>query len=624
MSLLLAMNSRRRAMRHRQEDIHMSTLWAARHGLTSAQYQAEFDKLVGAGYRLTDVNGYGVNDTAYYAAIFEKTAGPAWHARHGLTSAQYQATFDDLVKQGYRLTRVSGGTVDGQDRYAAIWTQTTGPAWVARHGLTSAQYQAEFDKRVAEGYRLVDISGYTVGSSPRFAALFVKTTGPAWQARHGLTSAEYQTAFNQLTQQGYRLVRVSGYTVDGQDRYAAIFVQQSGPGWVARHGMTSAQYQEEFDIRRYQGYRLKDVSGYEVAGQARYAAIWHSESMLDADLSLIDKKIQAYVTQHSVPGLSIAIAKNERLVYAEGYGFADTTTKERVTPKHLFRIASVSKPITAVAVMELVENGKLTLDQKVFGSSGILGTTYGTKSYSDEIEQITVRHLLQHTSGWSNDGGDPMFKDVSLTQAQLITWMLDNRPLKNEPGKTYEYLNFGYCLLGRIIEKVTGQQYEDHVRNGVLKQCGVTRMQIGGATAAERKPGEVAYYGNNPYGLLPRRMDAHGGWIATPIDLLRLMVRTDGFNAKTDILYASTETQMYSGSTANAGYGAGWIVSSSYRGHNGAMNGTIAFLVRRNDGFSFAVAANMRPGDDSYCFDLKAALDSIVTSVSKWPEYDLF
>ena len=119
-------------------------------------------------------------------------------------------------------------------------------------------------------------------------------------------------------------------------------------------------------------------------------------------------------------------------------------------------------------------------------------------------------------------------------------------------------------------------------------------------------------------------MDAHGGWIATPIDLLRLMVRADGFAAKTDILFANTEATMFAGAPANPGYGLGWIVDSAYRGHNGAMNGTIGFLVRRNDGFSFAVLCNTRPANDGFCFELKGVIDGIVSSSVAWPAYDLF
>ena len=127
-----------------------------------------------------------------------------------------------------------------------------------------------------------------------------------------------------------------------------------------------------------------------------------------------------------------------------------------------------------------------------------------------------------------------------------------------------------------------------------------------------------------PYGLLPRRMDSHGGWIASPIDLLRLVVKTDGFTAKTDILTASDEAAMAAGSAANSGYGMGEMLGNGWRGHNGGMAGTIGFLVRRDDGFSFAVLVNTRVGNDQYCSELKGVLDSIVASVKSWPSYDLF
>jgi hypothetical protein len=199
-----------------------------------------------------------------YAAIWAKSGGTPWVARHGLTSAQYQAAFDQFVGQGYRLVKVSGYSVNGQDYYAAIWDKSGGSAWVARHGLTSAQYQAAFDQYVAQGYRLVDVSGYSVNGQDYYAAIWDKSGGSAWVARHGLTSAQYQAAFDQFVGQGYRLVHVSGYSVNGQDRYAAIWDKSNSPAWVARHGLTSSQYQATFDQLVGQGYNLVDVSGYSV------------------------------------------------------------------------------------------------------------------------------------------------------------------------------------------------------------------------------------------------------------------------------------------------------------------------------------------------------------------------
>jgi cytochrome c biogenesis factor len=239
-----------------------NTDWVARHGMTSAQYQAEFDKYVGQGYRLVQVSGYGVNGKDYYAAIWDKSASTEWVARHGMTSAQYQAEFDKYVSQGYRLTQVSGYGVNGKDYYAAIWDKSPSAAWVARHGMTSAQYQAEFDKYVGQGYRLVQVSGYGVNGKDYYAAIWDKSAITEWVARHGLTSAQYQAAFNKYTGQGYRLVQVSGYRVNGKDYYAAIWDKSPSSAWVARHGMTSAQYQAEFDKYVGQGYRLVQVSGY--------------------------------------------------------------------------------------------------------------------------------------------------------------------------------------------------------------------------------------------------------------------------------------------------------------------------------------------------------------------------
>ena len=157
---------------------------------------------------------------------------------------------------------ISVYNVGGQDRYAAIWEKRQGPAWVAHHRLTSAQYQQEFETLKQQGYRLVDITGYNVGGQDRYAAIWEKRQGPGWAARHGLTSAQYQHEFNTLTQQGYRLARISGWRSGDAAHYAAIWEKTQGPAWVARHGMLSDTYQEVFDKLKKEGYRLRHVSGY--------------------------------------------------------------------------------------------------------------------------------------------------------------------------------------------------------------------------------------------------------------------------------------------------------------------------------------------------------------------------
>ncbi|CAF0892214.1 unnamed protein product [Adineta ricciae] len=603
--------------------------FVARHGLTSSAYQTLYNQLAQQSYRLLYITGYTAYSQEKFAVYFEKSSGPPQICRHGLTSSQYQQAFNDAAAQGYSLVLVNGYTdTNGLDKYVAIWEKPAGSVapLEARHGMTGGQYQSEFDSWTNKGYRLKHVSGYAINDQARYAAIFEKLAGaPAQVARHGLTAAQYQTVFNTQTSAGYVPVLVSGYTVNGVDYYAAIFEKKASDPWIARHGMSSKTYQGEFTNNYYQGYRLKVICGYSKNNVDLYAAIWENPNMKGTDLSLIDSKIQTYMNKNSIPGLSIAITRQERLVFAKGYGYADQDTGEKVHPDHLFRIASVSKPMTGIAIMELIEQGKFSLTSKVFGASGLLGTTYGTKPYGQRVLNITVRHLLEHTSGFSNDGGDPMFMNTNLNQKDLISWVLDNRTPKNVPGTTYEYLNFGYTLLGRIIEKVSAQTYELFLRNQIFNNAPQTsKMLIGGDTLADKKPNEVTYYPSSAYNLLMRRMDAHGGWIARPIDLVGIMTKVDGFSLKTDILSSSTITTMWTGSSANAGYGKGWILDSSYRGHNGAMSGTIAFLVRRNDGLSYAFTVNTRPANDSFAFQLKGTMDTIVSSVNTWPAYDLF
>jgi Bacterial tandem repeat domain 1 len=185
--------------------------------------------------------GNMANNSDRYAAIWEKADGPAWQARHGLTSAQYQQAFDQLLAEGYRLKCVSGYAITGEDRYAAIWEKADGPAWQARHGLTSTQYQQAFDQLLAEGYRLKYVSGYAITGEDRYAAIWEKADGPAWQARHGLTSAQYQQAFDQLLAEGYRLKCVSGYSLQ-MDAIIVPFRRNLDPNLTSDQRISVVRY----------------------------------------------------------------------------------------------------------------------------------------------------------------------------------------------------------------------------------------------------------------------------------------------------------------------------------------------------------------------------------------------
>jgi CubicO group peptidase (beta-lactamase class C family) len=326
-----------------------------------------------------------------------------------------------------------------------------------------------------------------------------------------------------------------------------------------------------------------------------------------------------------------------KLKITGGFGVSDQEQNSVVQPQSRFRIASVSKPVTSVAVMKLVETGKLQLSDFVFGSNGILNRFQTDQrqlkqSELKRIRRIRVRHLLEHTcGGWGNRQKDPMFAGAAIDfdHDGLIRWTLQNRPLEQDPGKSYAYSNFGYCLLGRIIESKTGQSYQDAVQALVLKPAGITSMQIGGDTLDDRAQQEVNYYGQqeDPYHRVMRvsRMDAHGGWIATAADLVRLVVHVDNFEQPADLLAPATIKTMTTGSTANRSYAKGWSVNRSDNWwHQGSFNGGTAIMARIHDQFAWAVLVNTRPKTNGYGAALDALPWQIRRAVKRWPDHDLF
>lgn len=338
------------------------------------------------------------------------------------------------------------------------------------------------------------------------------------------------------------------------------------------------------------------------------------------EIAAIAALARRFREKFGVPGLSVAFARRGELVYQAAFGMADEAAGEVLTTDHRFRIASISKPITAVAIFTLLEQGKLGLDDKVFGPDGQLAPAPGTKLHPG-VADITIRHLLTHTcGGWRNDGDDPMFRHRDLDHPALIARTLRDQPLEHTPGERYAYSNFGYCLLGRVIEKLTGESYAGHLQDHIFPRCGIAGMTIAGNTLAERQPAEVIYHGRNgedPYNMNVRRMDAHGGWLATPRDLVKFLVRTDGNPAPPDLLKQATLREMFTGSPANPGYSSGWSINSApNHWHGGSLPGSSTIAVQTASGLCWAGLANSRTKD------IDGALDQLmwnmVRAVPAW------
>jgi len=245
----------------------------ARHGIPAADYQTIFTDITAAGYRPVWVDGYEVSGANVFNALFAP-ATFAWAARHHMTAADYQAEFNLRTSQGLRLSQVDSYLVGGQVRYAAIFDSSPSTGWTAYHNVSQATHQANFNSLVSQGFRPVNISAVTSGGVRTFTALFDQANVGSFATLTGMTEAEYQTQFNANVAAGRHLSYINAFMESGVPKISAIWDQSSVGSWAARHGMTSAQYQAEYDARVAQGLLPRRVAGYETGGSARFASLF--------------------------------------------------------------------------------------------------------------------------------------------------------------------------------------------------------------------------------------------------------------------------------------------------------------------------------------------------------------
>jgi N-acyl-D-amino-acid deacylase len=383
-----------------------------------------------------------------------------------------------------------------------------------------------------------------------------------------------------------------------------------------------------------------------------------------------DDLMVSFLRHHQVPGAALAVVDGERLVYARGFGFADTDAKTPVLPTSLFRIASISKPITGVAILQLVQRGQLRLDERVFDILPLAPHVEGDQRQPDpRLAEITVQQLLQHTGGWDRDQSfDPMFQSVRIARslgtappagADAVIRFMRDQTLDFAPGHRYAYSNFGYCLLGRIIEKRSGQTYEQYVKENLLQPLGITRPHIG--RTRDRSSFEVRYYDESndtgpsvfesdlhqtvpqPYGAwYLEAMDAHGGWIASAVDLVRFAsaLHPESGSGLLDDEHLKTMVARpgglagweEDGEPREPFYGCGWMIRPEEDGlgynawHAGSLPGTSTLLVTRYDHRHWAVLFNTRNSPDVERLStlIDPQLHVAADAVTEWPTEDQF
>jgi CubicO group peptidase (beta-lactamase class C family) len=318
------------------------------------------------------------------------------------------------------------------------------------------------------------------------------------------------------------------------------------------------------------------------------------------EFSSVEPLMERFIEEHHIAGASMAIAYQGRIVSDRGYGFADVATRRPVERNTLFSLASVTKSITGVGVLKLVEEGKLDLDARVVQVLRDLHPPRGERIADPRFREITVHHLLFHGGGLQHDlpgsGDDERAEERGYRQ-------LLEKPLLFAPGTEHRYSNAGFIVLRLVIERASGERYEPFIRQHILRPMGITGMHL----EPERGYGPDETHRYQAGGRRPAPRNT-GNWLASSGELARFASAVAGSGGGPTFLSPKTTALMLEcppslraarkGRPDASHVGLGWdsaevFPNGTYRfSKNGGKPGVQAWLEHLESGIDWALFFN--------------------------------
>jgi CubicO group peptidase (beta-lactamase class C family) len=372
-------------------------------------------------------------------------------------------------------------------------------------------------------------------------------------------------------------------------------------------------------------------------GTSTRGAAPHATGDSGPGLEALDHVMLLVLRERKIPGGTLAIAKDGRLVLARGYGLADVAAREAVTPRMLFNLASCTKAFEGVAVLKLVDDGKLNLDVRLTDLVKDIVPRHGR--VDPRIHEITVRQLLHHSAGL------PRLPTGEKRAGSLLEYAREalSRPLDYTPGTRSVYSNLGFLILRLVIERASGESNEHYVQEHVLSPAGIHDMRLD-TTKKGSLQGEVKrYVGGRLHAGGEVPLPGTGCWLASGIDVVRFLTALDESRG-TPILSRQAIAEMLSAPAPplrirpnGTHNGLGWdVVQRVGEGYvynkNGGIPGISTFMEHRPDGVDFFVAFNGSsktedegvPGishaDRPPYIPVKRAIEG----TNNWPQVDYF
>jgi CubicO group peptidase (beta-lactamase class C family) len=368
-------------------------------------------------------------------------------------------------------------------------------------------------------------------------------------------------------------------------------------------------------------------------------------------LEPFDEAILKIMDRHGVPGAALAIAKDGKLVFAKGFGWSDVSAGTPVRPDTLFGLASLSKSITAIGVLQLVEREKLGLDDKVFSHLKHIKAPTGVK-VDPRLFEVTIRQCLNHSGGWDrNVNGDPINWEPQISRAmrlrppispaQFISFAM-SLALDFAPGTDIKYSNVGYILLGEVIAKVSGMTYERFIIDNVFKPMDIRQAALHKLDNKYLATESLRYLAGSLIPLPPLQqpmVNATGGWSASAVDMVRLLTNLDGSRGK-PVLADKTHKLMIApppsplkplANGMHVGLGFDSVLAND-KGYacfkDGSIQGMRTFMKRLPTGVNWALLYNASmefdPLDTQIASGAVHDVKQLIEGFVKYPDIDLF
>jgi CubicO group peptidase (beta-lactamase class C family) len=585
-----------------------TTPWAAQTSEEPAAFQEFFDDMVEGEQMLIDLDVDGFDDTNRVGSIYRPNPdGRKWKTRLGLTGSEYEQVWSTYLKAGYRLVGFESYVRDGERQYAGHWVENVeGLGWASVFGLTKDEFDNHFKRNRGSRMMPIDIDVYPTGSGDRYAVVWVDNPQNLdWKLHSTLTDDSMQTTFDAYAAQGLRLHTIDSYRSGDDQRYATLWIgNHNNRAWGANWAMTATGFTNAWNQMTDMGFRLDDLERYETAAGARFSAVWRqNDDKYDWRLRTdVDEMIGDQLKEFNLPGISVAITHEDKIVYERGFGYQDVDAGIQMHSGTVNRLASVSKAITGVLAYDVAE------DYPGFSWTAPIRDTldwlpeHHTYDFGDTLTSRTC--LASYPDPMTTNESDQYDTAADAVEVfmdtELAAWADDDETKPCVPGTSYLYSTAGYSVGCAALEDITGSTTNELIAEQLTEAHGLDTLGPDDADV----PNRTKLYDTDDEGNHTERdpdnlswKTCGGGLQASAHDMAEFGLRLlDG-----SILSAADRAAMW---TPIGSYAYGWNVGVSDNageavvGKSGAQHGAKTYWrIYPDDDITIIVLSNRWGGD---------------------------